>query len=73
LSDPDRDQAGVIDGARDTHVADVLLAASVDGAINDKQEEARIAGNRCVANDLSSRIVEGLDGQVSKIIPSLFN
>jgi hypothetical protein len=69
---PNRDQAGVIDGARDTHVADVLLAASVDGAINDRQEEARIAGNCRVANDLSSRIMEGLDGQVSEIVPSLF-
>jgi hypothetical protein len=66
---PNRNQPRVINGARYAHVANILMAAGWQWAVNHWQEKAWIASNRGVLDDCAGRVMEGLDDQVAKIIP----
>ena len=67
----DCDEWSEIDGAENANESHVGLAAVDGSAILHGHEDSRISGDGGIVDDCTSRVVEGLDGEVCEAAPML--
>ena len=67
----DRDEWSEINGAENANEAHVRLVAGGGGAILHGHEDSRISSDGGIVDDCTSRVVEGLDGEVCEAAPML--
>ncbi len=67
----DRDEWSEINGAGNANEAHVGLVAGGCCAILHGHEDSRISGDGGIVDDCTSRVVEGLDGEIREVTPML--